>query len=216
MTRKVKARLAVVKLSDLEERDDFKMFDQDAEIIAAIASSIKTYGYDPARPMVVAEGPWTEGKNILVEGYQRKAAQEKAGIEDTQVIIRYSKTKQDALDYALREQFDRRNSGDKELFRAIQTADDRSKAGRPSKNLHQSDANSKGRSSAKTAERFGTSSSKVEKARNDPEARRQGYHRICAGRQEDDQCCLQRDYRGQKERRAGRDNSATGQEEDLA
>ena len=133
MAKNLKARPAVVKLSDLQEHDNFKMFDQDTETIAAIASNIKTYGYDPARPMVVAEGPWTKGKKILVEGYQRKSAHEKAGFEDAQVVIRYSKTEQDALDYALKEQFDRRNSGDKELFRAIQAADDRSKAGRPRK-----------------------------------------------------------------------------------
>ncbi len=81
-------------VSDLQEHDNFKMFDQDPETIAAIASDMKTCGYDPARPMVGAEGAWTKEKIILVEGYQRKAALGKAGIKEVEIILRHFKTEQ--------------------------------------------------------------------------------------------------------------------------
>lgn len=161
----VPVRMEIVQVGDLEERDAFKLFDQDPNTIQAISDSIRTRGYDMARPIVVGEGPWANGRLVLVEGHQRVGGMRNAGVTEVQVVIRYFETEQAAKDYVLHEQFNRRNSGDRELFRAIQANDERSRAGRPPKKLHQSDVNSSGRSSAKTAAKFGTSSSKVERAR---------------------------------------------------
>ena len=45
----VPVRMEIVQVGDLEERDAFKLFDQDPNTIQAISDSIRTRGYDLAR-----------------------------------------------------------------------------------------------------------------------------------------------------------------------
>lgn len=130
------------------------------ELQARITQSMREKGFDESKPINV----WRD-EMIVVDGHTRRQAAIEA---KTEVIVCFHdfKDDDDAMDYAIANQRDRRNLTDAELASLVLAVDSRKKAGRPTseKELASSDANS-GKSAAKTAALTGTSPKKVEKIR---------------------------------------------------
>lgn len=84
------------------------LFEVDLGVVSAIAADMEVTGYDPAQPIVLGEGPWTD-KPILVDGHMRLAAALEAGLKDVPVITRVFESEEQAILYAVHIQRDRRN-----------------------------------------------------------------------------------------------------------
>lgn len=84
------------------------LFEVDLGVVSAIAADMEVTGYDPAQPIVLGEGPWTD-KPVLVDGHMRLAAALEAGLKDVPVITRVFESEEQAILYAVHIQRDRRN-----------------------------------------------------------------------------------------------------------
>lgn len=98
-----------------------------------------------------------------MDGHTRRLAAIEAGV-DVVVCFHDFRDEDEAMDYAIANQRDRRNLDDAELMSLVQAVDRRKRAGRPEKELASPDANF-GRSDTQTAELTGTSPKKVSKIR---------------------------------------------------
>jgi hypothetical protein len=146
--------------NDLPVRPPFSdLFPVRPTIREKVAMSMREDGYDASKPINV----WRQ-EGIVVDGHTRRLAAIEAGVE-VLICLRDFRDEDEALDYAIRSQRDRRNMTDAELLCLVEAVDRRRKAGRPSE-LASSQANSpSGKSSEQTADLIGTSRDKVEKAR---------------------------------------------------
>ena len=148
-----------MKIVDIKTRTPFEdLFPIKEEVVQAIGKHMGEKGYDESAPIVI----WKE-EGIVVDGHMRLRGARKANLEEIPVIKRSFKDEDEALDYAIHIQRDRRNLTDAEIVRVVAMLDERKKRGRPGK-FTSSEANL-GRSSQITARKIGTSSTKVEKVR---------------------------------------------------
>jgi ParB family chromosome partitioning protein len=148
-----------MKIADVQTRVPFEgLFPIKEEIVQAIQKHIGDNGYDESTPIVI----WKE-EGIVVDGHMRLRAARKANLAEIPVVKRSFKDEEEALDYALHNQRDRRNLTDAEITQVVERLDERKKRGRPTK-LASTDANF-GKSSQLTAQKIGTSPRKVEKVR---------------------------------------------------
>lgn len=154
-----------MKPSDIEVRAPFStLFPIDRETLEAIAADMRTNGYDAAQPIVL----W---RNSVVDGHTRLEAAMLAGVPDVPVVEREFADEDEALQYAIHTQRDRRNLTDADIVRLVGELDKRRTraAGqtRDENGRLQPKAPSEaiGKSAVATAEIIGTSRQKVEKAR---------------------------------------------------
>jgi hypothetical protein len=85
---------------------------------------MKIHGYDPSQPV-------TDWNRILVDGHTRPNAALEIGIEEVPVCGKQFADEQEALEYAIHNQVDRRNLTDGDILRLVETLDIRYKVGRP-------------------------------------------------------------------------------------
>jgi len=138
-----------------------ELFPIKPETYEAVKQSMARGGYDPAHPIIV----WRE-KDIIVDGHTRYRAAVELGLNYVQTFHKSFANEDEALEYAIEQQTQRRNLTDAEIIRCIEALDRRRQAGRPSKKLAPSGANlNKGKSSRETAKLVGVSPRKVERAR---------------------------------------------------
>ena len=148
-----------MKIVEIKTRTPFEnLFPIKEEVVQAIGKDMEKNGYDESLPIVI----WKEGQ-VVVDGHMRLRAARKANLEEIPVVKRSFKDEEEALEYAVHNQRDRRNLTDAEILRVVEWLDERKKRGRPDK-FTLNEANL-GRSSQITAQKIGTSSSKVEKVR---------------------------------------------------
>ncbi len=148
-----------MKIADIKTRAPFEdLFPIKEEVVQAIRKHIENNGYDESSPIVI----WKEGE-VVVDGHMRLRAARKANLEEIPVIKHSFKDEDEALDYALHNQRNRRNLTDAEIMRVVERLDERKNRGRPAK-IASTDANF-GKSSHITAQKIGTSPRKVEKVR---------------------------------------------------
>lgn len=91
------------------------LFELDPGIRYAIQADMEVEGFDPAHPLILAEGPWTTVP-VLLDGHIRLAAALGAGIKDVPTICKVYKTEKDAIIYAIHTQMDRRNLNEASLI----------------------------------------------------------------------------------------------------
>jgi len=125
---------------------------------AEIAEDMKKNGFDASKPLVI----W-QGKNLLIDGHTRLLAAKEAGIHEVTVNERDFADEDEAVEYAIRCQKNRRNLEDKDIFQCIAVLDKRMQSGERT-DLAQDCARS-GKSSESTAKTLGISARKVEQAR---------------------------------------------------
>lgn len=95
----------------------FAIFEIDSQIRDRIAASISKDGYDPSKPIVV----WRD-RNAVIDGHTRRLAAIDAR---KQVLVCFAdfEDEDEAIDYAVRCQKDRRNLTTEGLFAAIKAVD---------------------------------------------------------------------------------------------
>ena len=141
----------------------YGLFPIDQIVVSAIAKDIKKIGYDLSHPVVI----W-KGENIVIDGNTRVEAAKQAGLETIPVDEKEFKDQDEALEYAIHHQRDRRNLTDADLVLCIRAVDKRRERGgdRKSEKAKSKGASEPIDSSAKlTAEIVGTSETKIKKAR---------------------------------------------------
>jgi len=148
-------------LNSIKLQDPFvSLFNKPDKIINSLSANMEAEGYDDAHPLVVwGVDPET---NILVDGHCRFEAAKQAGIDEVPVKVCMFNDENEAIEYAIRNQVDRRNLTEAELLRCIEELDKRKKQGERTDIATDVAA---GRSSSQTAEIVGTNRGKVEKAR---------------------------------------------------
>jgi len=148
-----------MKIVDIKTRSPFEgLFRIREEVVDAIGKDMEKNGYDESLPIII----WKEGQ-VVVDGHMRLRAARKAKLEEIPVVKRSFKDEDEALEYAVHNQRDRRNLADAQILRVVEWLDERKKRGRPEK-FTSSEVNL-GRSSQITAQKIGTSATKVEKVR---------------------------------------------------
>lgn len=153
------AELSVlVSIDDIQLDTHFKdLFPVNGGMVSRISESMQKKGYDTSQPLHV----WKE-RMLLVDGHHRRLAAIKAGLREVPVFYHHFNSMEEALEYAILLQTDRRNLSDSEIYKTLQTLDSLKNRGRTTDD---NETRQQGKSAEITAQKIGISRSKVEKAR---------------------------------------------------
>lgn len=145
--------LVQVPVWSLKTAEPFKnLFPIRDTVLSEIIDDMTVNGFDSGHPIVV----WNM---TVVDGHTRLKAAVAAGLETVPVICRQFDDENEALDYAIRCQRNRRNLTDGELFHCVETLYYKKKRGRRPENC----PCRIGKASLDVAETLGISSRQVEK-----------------------------------------------------
>lgn len=153
--------LAKMKLitSIVTERPFVDLFPINPIVLTSIEEGIVNNGFDNSQVLHV----WVE-KNILLDGHTRLQAAKNCNLKQLPVYEHSFESEEDALEYAISLQRNRRNLTDAEMMSCLSQLD---RLKEPGRKLASNEANSfKGKSASITADLLGTSRSKVEKMRS--------------------------------------------------
>lgn len=104
-------RIQMVEVSKLKFDKDFKeLFVQEPEKVEKIAADMKNHGFDKSQPLIVTKD------FAILDGNSRFLACQKAGISVVPVVVKDFADKDDALQYELHLQLDRRNLSNAEIL----------------------------------------------------------------------------------------------------
>ena len=153
-----------------------ELFSIDENVLQAIVKNILENTYDESQPIVV----WKD-QNIVIDGHTRLKASHLAGRQIISVFNKAFRNEEEALQYAINNQRNRRNMSEAELLRCIEAVDKRQERGGDRKSVEAKSKapsggieKSKSPSAQETANIVGTSVRKVERARaviSDPKER---------------------------------------------
>jgi ParB family chromosome partitioning protein len=169
----MKSKRGWVAINSLKTKNTFgSIFPRDEKMVDVIADHMKRNGYDASQPIIAWDRTEEEGRNALyiVDGHTRKCAAAKAGISPVYVARVKFKNENEALQYAIHNQRDRRNMTDGDLLKCIQLVDNRKPRGgdrksEGAKSKAQHCANDSGKSAKETAKIVGVKQRQVEKVR---------------------------------------------------
>lgn len=104
-----------LKIKDIVLLPEFeKMLAMDETVVNAMTESMKAEGFKPGHELHV----WShDGKYILIDGHTRRYCAIKAGLISVPCVVHQFETFEEAKQFALREQTDRRNLSDQEIAR---------------------------------------------------------------------------------------------------
>ena len=125
--------------------------------LANIVSDMEENGFDRSKPVCI----WRE-ENVLIDGYTRFTAAREAGLTEIYKYEMSFETEQQALEYAMKQQLNRRNLNDAGKLLLIEKLDNLRKTGRPS----DEDDSPRGKSAQALAETLGIGTRTVERARS--------------------------------------------------
>jgi protein gp37 len=147
------------RIADIEVRAPFKdLFPVDPVTLAAISESIQQDGFDGSKPLDL----WG---TVLVDGHTRLRAAVACGLETVETFVHEFQDEDAALEYAIKNQRDRRNMTAGDILRCVAALDQRKTVnGRPPKTVSR-DTVSPGPSANHTAELLGVSPATVNRAR---------------------------------------------------
>ena len=163
--------MATKKIEEIKTHATFEsLFTTNDELLAKIEQNMRDDNYDDSQPIILAT--W-EGQDdpVCIDGHTRLKAAANAGIEEVAIYSYEFETEEDAFEYAVRRQGNRRNLTDGDLFQCIE----RLHKGMPrggdrksevAKSTPKSCGNDDGRSAGakRTADLLNMSSRKVEQA----------------------------------------------------
>ncbi len=130
------------------------------QVFKNIVQDMKRNGYDYAHPVTL----WGGHRATVIDGNTRLKAALELGLTQIPVVLKPFRTEEEALQYAIKSQSNRRNLTDTEILSCLNELDKRLSTGRR-KECASQEAHSKIRSSEKTADLLGISRAKVERAR---------------------------------------------------
>lgn len=111
--------VTIIPIKDVQTHKDFEaLFPINQKVRDSITNSIRKDGFNEDFPLVI----WKE-QNCLLDGHTRLSAAKRAIIKKVPVIYRSFTTKQEAIDYAVSLQFNRRNLSDADLLAFVLTLD---------------------------------------------------------------------------------------------
>jgi len=146
-----------------------ELFPIKPETYEAVKQSMARGGYDPAHPIIV----WRE-TDIIVDGHTRYRAAVELGLNYVQTFHKSFANEDEALEYAIEQQTQRRNLTDAEIIRCIEALDRRRQRGGDRKSINYQAKSKppnggidsgKSASAKETAKLVGVSPRKVERAR---------------------------------------------------
>ena len=144
-----------------------ELFPKRADVIANIETHMKCNGYDVGHPVILGTGSWTNNP-VVIDGHTRLFVADELGVKPS-FITKEFVTEDEAVDYAIHAQRDRRNLTDTELLSCIEKIDQRnerhSKKDESGKFKPKASNEAHGKSAIKTAQKLGISRAKVERAR---------------------------------------------------
>jgi protein gp37 len=147
----------LIKSTELRTAPPFEgLFPIEDSIKEAIKESMQAVGYDWSKPLDTWNG-------IVVDGHTRLIAALEVSLPEVAIYPHDFEDENEALDYAIHNQRDRRNLNDADILRLVKVLDRRKSEGRPKKTGSSEPVS--GRSAEITAETINTSSTKVKKAR---------------------------------------------------
>lgn len=119
-----------------------------------IITRMRESGFDNSKPLHI----WNkDGTYILIDGHHRREAAITCDLHEVPCYLHSFESTDEALEYALSEQTERRNLSDADLLKALKVVDEL-KARGPA-------TGEKGKSAARSAQILGISTSRVEKTR---------------------------------------------------
>ena len=137
------------------------LFPIQERVLDEIYGDIQKPGYDKSKPIVL----WESHDSVVIDGHTRLRAARKAGLGQIPVVLKAFPDEENALQYAIRSQRNRRNLTAHEILTCIAELDKRRKAGRPGNDKLAQDCANFGKSAQETAGILGISVRKVEQAR---------------------------------------------------
>lgn len=128
--------------------------------LANIVKDMEENGFDKSKPICI----WRE-ENVLIDGYTRFTAAKEAGLSEIYKYEMSFGTEQEALEYAMKQQLNRRNLNDAGKIMLIEKLDNLRNPGRKSSDP-EADAEPRGKSAQALAESLGIGTRTVERARH--------------------------------------------------
>lgn len=162
-----KERIIQRRLSTIKTQNLFKtLFPTKNVLIDIIKNDILERGFDKSQPLII----WKE-TGVLLDGHTRLEASKRANIKTVPITEKTFKSEEEALEYAISLQINRRNLTDGELFKCISTIDMRKSHGgdRRSEHFKSSSEHLKqpmSKTRRMTAAILNTSPTKVQKVRS--------------------------------------------------
>jgi ParB family chromosome partitioning protein len=152
-------KIELSRLVNIEEIKTQKEFEELFPIVPTnqekIRKRMEVRGYDNSQPLHIWE---REGKPVLIDGHHRLRAARENGITEIPCYFHRFEDLEEALEYAISVQVERRNLSDAELLLMMKVVDELKVRGKGANG-------EKGKSAKRTAEILGTNTSKIEKAR---------------------------------------------------
>jgi ParB family chromosome partitioning protein len=165
-----------MNIDDLLLEEPFKsLFPIRDEIKEAIKSHMQEHGYDESKPVDVWKRPSQDGfEYVLVDGFTRARAAKEIGKLTVTAYLHDFASVNEARDYAIHTQRDRRNLSDAEIMSILGLVDKKVAGFKGDSPLAPGGANAEkpAKTAHRTAEEIGTSARKIERARKvsaDPE-----------------------------------------------
>ena len=165
-----------MNIDDLLLEEPFRsLFPIREEIKEAIKGHMQEHGYDESKPIDVWKRATQDGfEYVLVDGFTRIRAAREIGRLTVTAYLHSFASMEEARDYAIHTQRDRRNLSDAEIMSVLNVIDTKMTGFKRSLPLASSDASAEppAKTAERTAKEIGTSTRKIEKARkvnSDPE-----------------------------------------------
>src|SRR5208337_2267801 len=158
-----------INIDDLLLEEPFKsLFPIREEVKEAIKVHMQEHGYDESKPIDVWRRATQDGfKYVLVDGFTRIRAAREIGRLTVTAYLHSFANLEEARDYAIHTQRDRRNLSDAEIMSVLNVIDAKATGFKGDSPLAPSGANAErpAKTSHLTAEEIGTSARKIERAR---------------------------------------------------
>ena len=127
--------------------------------LSNIVKDMEENGFDKSKPVCI----WRE-ENVLIDGYTRFTAAKEAGLSEIYKYEMSFGTEQEALEYAMKQQLNRRNLNDAGKLMLIEKLDNLRNPGRKSSDS-EAEAEPRGKSAQALAESLGIGTRTVERGR---------------------------------------------------
>ncbi len=156
----------IISAETIKTKEPFRdLFPIDPKVLAAVAENMQEFGYDVSAPIVL----WRQ-EDVVLDGHTRLKAAQQIGLEEVHVNYKDFVSIEDALEYAIHNQRDRRNMTEADLLRCVDALDELKERG-GDRRSEEAKSNptpvgiEKNQSATATAKTIGTNRGKVEKAR---------------------------------------------------
>jgi len=145
-------------IDDIKTASPFRdLFPIQEELLERLTWDMRKHGYDPSKPIVV----WNKPQPVVIDGHTRLRAARKAGLYQIPVVSKEFVDKEEALQYAIGCQRNRRNMRDADILRYVAELEVLTRPKHGGETVH-----TLGQSTQATAALLGVSKWKIEKTKS--------------------------------------------------